>query len=265
MFNEPLSPNVTHIRPSPFLNGDSQLTRLFSNNPTVNVHWIGDKPAVYEFDLNPPWTTDHIYTEALDYFDRYDRDGHLYPVSVTGLKEGTDKGVGSHRFCTYDVKLSNLIENMIRKVGIIGDFNHPTCGTKMEFMKVSNYFRFMKYTNGGEHFPHWDSDFNFNGDSLFGMPEPFIATTHTLVMYFSNNETGEIAFINKVPNDQKIGEDWKRQATDDEIWLKVKPKCGKIVIFDHSLCHTVLPFTPNGSDGSRNRLIARGDLIFKTK
>ena len=48
-----------------------------------------------------------------------------------------------------------------------------------------------------------------------------------------------------------------RSATDKEIYLKIKPNNMKLVLFPHTLCHGVLPFTED------ERNIIRGDLIFK--
>ena len=116
-----------------------------------------------------------------------------------------------------------------------------------EFVQVSKYFRAMKYQNGGEHFPHYDSNFVLD-DTLI--------TKMSLVCYGDDCETGEIAFVRSFRDDQNT-QDWDRQATDDEIFLKVKPKAGRIVVFDHRVCHTVLPYTED-----KQRRVLRGDLIF---
>ncbi|USV41110.1 2OG-Fe(II) oxygenase [Xanthomonas phage BUDD] len=179
--------------------------------------------------------------------------GAVYPVSVTGL-ENTDSGIGSHRFCAWDGEFAALLTEVIKLL------EHPQLindnDNLLQFEAVSKYFRFMRYDQGGEHFPHYDSDFVvLDHARTFGQSVRY-ATKYSLVMYFNDCESGEIAFIDNDPNPTKG--DWSRQATDDEISLRIKPKAGKIVLFPHTLCHTVLPFT----DKDSQRFIVRGDLIF---
>lgn len=183
-----------------------------------------------------------------DCFEYYDREGELYPVSVTGLKTVMEsEKTGSVRFCGWDGTFAEDLTEIIKVVEApelvdAGDFLY-------EFQEVSKYFRFMRYSKGGQHFPHYDSDFVVKN----GMTEPY-ATKYSLVMYFNDCDTGEIAFID---TDEKTRTDWERQAYDSEIFLKIKPQAGKIVLFPHDVCHTVLPFTDDGE-----RYIVRGDLIF---
>jgi hypothetical protein len=105
----------------------------------------------------------------------------------------------------------------------------------------------MRYSKGGEHFPHYDSD--FHGSNY--------VTKYSLVMYFNDCESGELAFVDD-PRRPVTESDWERQATGEEIYRKITPRAGRIVLFPHTLCHTVLPFRGEASF----RRVVRGDLVF---
>lgn len=178
-------------------------------------------------------------------FSIHQKAGHVYPVSFNGLKDINDEKIGSHRACMHSKHLANHLTEVVRKADILDLNQHG-----QEFLNVSQYFRVMKYTEGGEHAPHYDSDYQF--------PNRKYLTKYSLVMYLTNCASGEIFFCHDKRQDHDQT-DWNLQATDDEIYLKILPKKGRIVIFDHSLCHGVLPFT----DKNKERLIIRGDLIYK--
>lgn len=180
-------------------------------------------------------------------FSDYEEAGFVYPVNTTGLESYEDEGVGSYRFCRWDEVLADAITSVIKRVGAVDVIMKD--GEPEYFAHVSRYFRFMRYEAGGEHYPHFDTDF-------IG---PGYRTRYSMIMYFSDCETGELAFVRNPSNGDTS--DWTRQATDSEIYLKIKPRVGKIVIFPHDLCHTVLPF----NDADKLRRIVRGDLIFTTR
>ena len=194
------------------------------------------------------------FTDISGSFKSYEEAGHLYDVGVTGLKD--NKGVGSKRFCTHDLGLSRLIDHALKSAGILQYYNDGM------YAGCSQYWRFMRYRAGGEHFPHYDGDFRWI------LPNGSICkTTHSVVCYFSDCTTGEFAFVrgDKALEDEMrvkgvYAGDWDRQANESEIIKKVKPRNGRVLIFPHDRLHTVLPFTE-----SHDRIIARGDLIFKEK
>lgn len=180
-----------------------------------------------------------------DHFDTYKNAGHLYDVGVTGL--AYQQGVGSVRFCSWQRELASMVSRVVCDLGLLDVIDHN--GQMYNFAGCSKYFRWMRYRDGGQHFPHYDSDFVFPHD-------PNFATLYTMIIYWSNCQSGELAFVNDKRVDHN-NSDWDRQANEDEITLKIKPQVGKIVMFPHDMCHTVLPFTESG-----DRIITRGDLIF---
>ena len=104
----------------------------------------------------------------------------------------------------------------------------------------------MKYENGGQHYPHYDTDFVIDKNTI---------TKYSLVMYFNDCKDGELVFCKDFRENHQ-NSDWNRQVKEEEILLKIKPTAGMIVLFPHTLCHAVLPFT------GEERNIVRGDLEF---
>lgn len=229
---EIISPNVRKI-----LHLEIPSSTSFGAEATIHPN------GVIEID-----TTLDFEDIVIDNFNKYEHAGAVYPVSVTGL-EDIESGISSHRFCAWDADFADLLTSVVNRFQILQliHFRHGI----LQFAGVSKYFRFMRYDSGGEHFPHYDSDF-----TVWDRSELRYVTRYSLVMYFNDCETGEIAFIDNDPHAERG--DWNRQATDEEISLRIKPRAGKIVLFPHDLCHTVLPFT----DPDHHRLIVRGDLIF---
>ena len=174
----------------------------------------------------------------------------IYPVNTSGLKGDTT--IGSYRISTNSIELASYFTKVLNTF-----LTSDTEWNDKYYNKVSSYFRFMKYENGGQHFPHYDSNYK--------IPNTDKETTHSLVMYLDDCEDGELVFCHDNRGDLKerlasndiFQLDWNKQVTEEEIYFKFKPKAGSIIIFPHELCHSVLPFT-----GEERRII-RGDLIFE--
>lgn len=249
LYPEQVSPNVSYINNNAlntFLASCGYNDLWASSRTSIKCH----KNNIFEIDVQPFMTkfTDGLYDAVKRQFDTYAINGHLYPVSTSGLKD-VGAGIGSYRHCTMNPVLAQFLTDTIKGRSIV-DYYSDWQGD-WKFANVSQYFRFMQYTHGGEHFPHYDSDFFYNRHTENA------ATKFSLVMYFTDCESGEFAFVND--NRQDHGNsDWNRQATDDEIYLKIKPRAGKILLFPHNLCHTVLPYT----DEEGTRTIVRGDILF---
>lgn len=179
-------------------------------------------------------------------FKFFESESLIEEVSKTGIQENIDLGVGSRRFSTCSKHLASILNHVLSS-SLIQDYIQVPSAS---FYSVADYFRFMRYSNGGEHFPHYDSDFIFSPDYV---------TKYSLVAYHQKCEGGEIFFCNDSDTNSKEKLDWNSQATEKDIYLKIKPSDFKIVIFPHELCHGVSPYL-----GTQTRDIIRGDLIFKT-
>lgn len=227
------SPNVKYIN-------NIDINKWCATDPFSSTARIYDD-SVIVIDLSTASGLPYV----LDMFDKYKQEGYTYPVSRSGLSNLEDNQVGSTRLCTNSQVLANYIDNAIRNSDAL-----PQMYGKYKYEGVSSYFRFMKYEKGGMHYPHYDSDY------VYQVSKNHI-TKMSMVMYFTDCDTGEIAFINDKTAHSQDRSDWERQATDNEIWLKVKPKAGRIVIFPHTLCHSVLEYKEDFC-----RVMVRGDLIY---
>lgn len=241
------SPNVTKIIPLDF----EELSGIQPKDFDISQH----KNGIYEFDLILPGSRlgklNDIYSMIARAFLAY-RD-HIYDVDVTGFKknDGTPSSVGSTRFCTMNYDFAEFLTNIMKYRSVL-DIIKDENGSWWEMLNVSQYFRFMRYQTGGEHYPHLDSDFEYEYNGA--------VTKYTVVVYFTRCNTGEIAFVDGTGTEFEGKTcDWSRQAKDEEIYLKIKPDVLKIVAFPHTLCHTVLPFT----DNCNVRMICRGDILYK--
>ena len=244
------SPNVTYVDNEglvpliSFIKGNLFKTSTLKSTILPN--------GIVQIDVcNHASDVEYTRKSITDHFKLYERVGHLYPVTKSGLKvTGKGNEVGSMRFCTNYTDLAAVLSDVIQRSDAF-----PRYYKDYEYQEVSSYFRFMQYSKGGMHFPHYDSDFDYD------KPHSDLVTKYSLVMYFSDCDTGEIAFINDNTEHCQNKSDWERQANDDEIYLKVKPRFGRIVLFPHHLCHSVLEYVPKGND---TRMMLRGDIIFKT-
>lgn len=234
------SPNVTYVdneKLNEFLEKNQK-----KNNTATKLHENG----IIEIDIKESLEYEELITK--DMFDDYEKAGHLYPVTKSGLKFDEEcQEIGSTRFCTNSKELANFLDKII-----IESNAFPQNYEDLLYSGVSSYFRIMKYKKGGMHFPHYDSDYRYKS------PNNDLITKYSLVMYLTTCETGEIAFIDDTTNHAKDKSDWTRQAKEKEVTVKIKPKLGKIVLFPHTLCHSVFEYKED-----LLRVMIRGDLIFK--
>lgn len=238
-----VSPNVKAIVPN-----------LYSGSefyPLPQPRCIRHVNGVYEIQLAGYHTQKSEFEKVMcnafsEYFKKFTDMNLIEDVSITGVKENINDGKGSSRFSTMSPELAEMLTTLINRTQI----PHETKISKSNFFRVADYFRFMRYENGGQHYPHYDSDYQFIAD------EDFI-TRYSMVLYHNHCDSGELFFCND--SRETITSDWDRQANDDEIYLTIKPAPMKLVIFPHTLCHGVKKF-----DGEQRDII-RGDLIFSDR
>lgn len=245
------SPNVTYVNNSQiseFLSSNEGMLERVSNEAGISTQVYADK-GIYVIDVE----IDNV-AAIENAFVEYEKAGHLYPVTKSGLKYNDQcSDVGSYRFCTNSQKLADFLDAIISSSNAFPLVHNSEKEETSTYAGVSPYFRFMRYSKGGLHFPHYDSDYQFAN------PYSSNYTAYSLVMYFTDCETGNIAFINDKTVHCQDRSDWDRQANEDEIYLKVAPKKGRIVLFRHDLCHSVLELTGDDTD----RMMVRGDLVFQ--
>lgn len=193
--------------------------------------------------------------------------GSYSPVSVQGMADINDCGIGSQRITAFMPNLARYVSSrlsFIDKTIVANDFT-PTdwhqgnLGREWEFVGISPMLRFMKYTEGGKHFPHYDAGY------IYPSPNDEYRTLYSFILYLTTNDSGATRFISDGQETTMIQarnhDDWTREANDDEVFYKVLPKAGRLVVFPHRLCHDVEEFTDKNSE----RIIIRGDVLFKLK
>ena len=187
-----------------------------------------------------------------------------YDVGVNGISEN-DYGKGSVRITNYDVDfaksltadLSPFIDPALKlnKYSPV-DWQSQNEGeyNVWAFEGVSPVFRYMKYSKDSEHFPHYDAPFIIKED-------PYIRTLMSGVLYLTTNKSGATAFVNdsqeQLPFSERNTSDWTSQATHEQILSWSLPQKGKIILFPHQACHTVLPLLED-----EDRIIIRFDLFY---
>ena len=239
-----ISPNVKRIY-------NNHFARILSYTPSSILEYydVLDEKIIVINIQNQKYT-DHLQNQFDTWFNHFKSEGLVENVSITGIKKNMNDGQGSSRYSTNSPKLSEYLTNILNSfnLNILADFHEDfdSINNICKYSKVSDYFRFMKYENGGQHYPHYDSDFVIDKNTI---------TKYSLVMYFNDCEDGELVFCKDFRENHQ-NSDWDRQVKEKEILLKIKPKAGMIVLFPHTLCHTVLPFT------GEERNIVRGDLEF---
>lgn len=237
-----ISPNVNYIN-NGALTWDNH---AFQNVATIRTSSRLFQGGVINVDCNSPVAP---VSDILALFNIYDKAGYLYPVGRSGLKD--EKDVGSHRFCTMNDAFANAIDQVLHNSNALAhalDYLNSD-NESFVFKKTSPYFRFMRYQQGGMHYPHYDTDYELPDESV---------TRYSMVMYFSENFSGELCFVNDETEHAVDRSDWNVQATDEQCWLKVAPSIGRIVLFPHELCHSVLELDVNDNW----RYVVRGDLEF---
>lgn len=254
-----ISPNVKMVDVS----SNKEIAEMVKNAYRGMVHTMfGDLPnkdvrpitRIHEngiFEINAPLSKDCDISPIEEQFKLFEENDLVYQVNGYGIKNGDDtEEKGSVRYCTNNSALAKVLDKIIIASDAFPTTNYELSKFPEYYNGVSSYFRMMKYEAGGMHYPHYDSDYDY-GDGTH--------TRYSLVMYFTDNESGEIAFIDDQTDHASDKSDWTRQATPDEVTIQIKPKCMKIVLFPHELCHTVMELTEG------TRIMARGDLIFSQR
>ena len=135
------------------------------------------------------------------------------------------------------------------------------CAERKEYrywkaIAVSPLLRFMRYEHGGEHYGHYDMAFDY-GDGR--------RTLVSFILYLNTVEQGKgghTRFLKDgqehVPTRERVFEDWNQRAVATEVMASVRPEQGKVLFFDHRVCHDVSKY-----QGVSSRIIIRGDIVYR--
>jgi hypothetical protein len=183
-------------------------------------------------------------------------------VSVSGLMNDS-YGVGSIRTTGWSLDIANELTKLIiphLEIKMCDDLT-PTDwwqndgGKLWKPHSVSPLLRFMRYNKDSEHYAHYDTGYIY--DSNF-------RTLKSMVIYLTNNKIGATRFIEdyqqNIPIQFRHHHDWHSRVDKSEIIASCYPEKGKVLLFDHRLCHDVEKYDGMESSG---RIIIRGDIIYE--
>lgn len=185
-------------------------------------------------------------------------------VSVQGLpKASGDEGIGSERvtiwFPSLAMQLYQLMQPWLEN-RIMTDFSRTDWWqhgkhTDWQFVGLSPLLRFMQYTSGAQHFPHYDAAYMY--------PDNRYRSLMSVIFYLTTHSEGAATrFLidgqHNLPEWERQHEDWQRPANAADILLKINPNAGAVLVFDHRLLHDAEVYT-----GIEPRIIVRADLVFK--
>lgn len=185
-------------------------------------------------------------------------------VSIQGRTDIPDDRTGSQRTTMWFPEMAKALWPLMEKFFSNRTMNPYTATdwwqhgkmTEWEPIGLSEMMRFMKYTEGGQHYAHYDA--------AYIHPNKKYRTLQSFVLYLTNSFDGRTRFIEDgqqdIPIWERNTEDWIRESTDEEVKAIVRPFKGNILVFDHRLCHDVQQY-----HGAKPRIIVRGDVLYKAK
>lgn len=190
----------------------------------------------------------------------------FYHVGVNGTSDQTE-GKGSFRVTNYDPEFAKYLTRLFVEQGEVVRIklnelssvnwqeDNPDKLSTWEFVGISPMFRYMEYTQGSEHFPHYDSPY-YKDES------PLLRTLMSGVLYLTTNKSGATGFIDDgqkdIPFIERDTSDWKQQATNQQTINWYLPTKGRMLFFPHQECHTVFPLQED-----EKRIIIRFDFYFR--
>lgn len=153
-----------------------------------------------------------------------------YPTDNHGQRT-VNMNVGSWRQAfTSDLLPKLLLEALGDKVPRI-KFHE---GDYWRLVGVNSYMRHMRYAEGSLLHAHRDGNYSYSPD---------VKNLMSVIVYLTDNESGATRFL--IENDDAelvggtsaIANDWKNEATENDVQLKIKPKRGQVLVFDTQLLH----------------------------
>jgi NAD+ synthetase len=188
------------------------------------------------------------------------------PVGVSGYAEiregdaGASGDIGSWRATGWSVDLAEALYERLRpalpSVRFLDDhaFTDARGQRAWRLVGLSPLLRFMRYPPGGRHLCHYDAAFDY-GDGR--------RTLMSVVFYLSDAMNGGATrFVRdgqeSLPTAHRRFDDWTRDTGADEVILRVPPRAGSVLVFDHRLCHDVERW-----EGPGDRIIIRADVVYE--
>ena len=201
--------------------------------------------------------------------DRCQKDNELYPVGLQGLSDVSDEeAIGSHRQTLHDIGLAQYLTQKIWTnpdlfiTPVVLDEYSPVDWQsknpdKLNYwtpLHVSPVFRYMEYSEGGEHYTHYDAPY-------IDKTNPLIRTLQSGVLYLTTNDVCT-RFIDEIQSslpfvDRNLS-DWTEPTDPSLILNAVSSTEGFVLLFPHQLPHDV-----SKHPGKDKRIIIRFDIFYQ--
>lgn len=225
-------------------------------------------------------------SHIIKYFKRVGKD-KFYDVGKQGMSMPDE--VGSKRITTFDVEFAKMLNGALsmfmvdtmrsatvpvhdyslfspntslrRKITVDDMTSVDAAHGDWQYRCVSPVFRYMEYSEGGEHYPHYDAPYKYQD----GLQTLFSGVLYLTTVDYVNGEGGATVFVKDEKNEylrfkNRDTRDWERQATDDEVFVKVAPVAGTILLFNHQIPHAVEEYQP--IEKYKKRIIIRFDVVY---
>lgn len=222
----------------------------------------------------PVYVADQVFTgefckNLINEFEAQDK----YPVGIDGYCNSINNA-GSFRAMAWAEEFANVMTETFDGFMIEKELNFDSESkvlksrrghefrtslehehTHYKMLGSTPWMRFMSYSNGGMHVPHYDAPFVNEAQRY--------VTLFSWVLYLNtpNGIGGEFQFVRDARNDHTNDpfywdrSDWRNMS--DEVILSVAPTQGRLLVFPHWLCHQVQKYIGEG-----HRYIVRGDLAY---
>lgn len=246
---------VNHKDFSPEMEDILALHRKMAGNPFINFN----RSDIFPYD-SFLWIENLIGGGLLQGLINHVKDEKWLAVGNNGRAGQHFDRVGNYRISTYSEDLAEVLWNKLQpffKPSRVTDPYTPTDHDDHKFWKpigVNPLFRFIRYESGGELVAHYDETFIKNDQERSLM---------SLIIYLTTNNRGATRFVKdpqmKKPMSEMDFSDWPRVAALNEVRLKVKPKAGSVLLFDHRILHDGEPL----GEGDPEKIIIRSDIMFE--
>jgi hypothetical protein len=187
-------------------------------------------------------------------------------VNIQGQKiSGAAEKIGSERVTMWFPDLAKQLYSLMQPyltVRAMNDFSRTDwwqAGGHKSWQPIalSPLLRVMEYKAGAAHFPHYDSAFIY--------PDSPYRSLMSVIFYLtSHSDSGATRFLEDhqslLPEWERQHADWQRAATAEEILIKIQPKAGSVLCFDHRLLHDAECYASLSP-----RIIIRADLVFEAQ
>lgn len=231
----------------------SQIELLKSKNISVNTESLDLQEENYEvtsYDHFLKYTKLLNVQQSFQLVDRFRNHGTpLYPVGIQGLSDITnEEQVGSKRKTVHDQALADFLTKRLLTIlpktiklsntsPMDWQSDNDLLLNTWELESVSPVFRYMEYSEGGRHNPHYDSEYK-DPDNLLRR------TLLSGVLYLTDNSVYTRVIDDKqdkVSFKDRDLSDWD-QSYDSEannLILVFPSQAGYVSVFPHRVCHDV--------------------------